>query len=150
MEGAEAHWLLVVSLGKLPVASLISPIRAWGASQTWGATTSTDPNWNWSENWAHWSSSTVSVPLSCCIHKDWYQWTWISIPLVLVLFDFWRFRIVGYQPESICVCVFVYVILLVLVLSPLLSFREKDEWMEGDDWRLLKYWLFRGFGRAKH
>ena len=47
-----------------------------------------------------------------------------------------------------CVCDFVYVVLL--VLSPLLSFREKDEWMEGDDWRLLKYWLFRGFGRAKH
>ena len=33
---AEAHWLLVVSLGKLPVAS-ISAIRARGASQTWGA-----------------------------------------------------------------------------------------------------------------
>ena len=48
-----------------------------------------------------------------------------------------------------CVCDFVYVVLLVMVLS-LLSFREKDEWMEGDDWRLLKYWLFRGFGRAKH
>ena len=102
MEGAEAHWLLVVSLGKLPVASLISPIRAWGASQTWGATTSTDPNWNWSENWTHWSSSTVSVPLSCCIHEDWCQWTWISIPLFLVPFHFpfWGFHIIGFQPAT--------------------------------------------------
>ena len=102
MEGAEAHWLLVVSLGKLPVASLISPIRAWGASQTWGATTSTDPNWNWSENWTHWSSSTVSVHLSCCIHKDWCTWTWISIPLFLVPFHFpfWGFHIIGFQPAT--------------------------------------------------
>lgn len=139
MEGAEAHWLLVVSLGKLPVASLISPIRAWGASQTWGATTSTDPNWNWSENWAHWSSSTVSVPLSCCIHKDWCQWTWISIPLFLVLFHFpfWRFRIIGFQPETTRHVTNVSVSLPILfcwcgLVSS--SIFQRKGWMDGGRW----------------
>ena len=82
---AQAHWLLVVSLGKLPVAS-ISAIRARGASQTWGATSS-QPNINWSENWTHWSNA---VSFSLCRLVDQYKLVSkksIGLPIVFLFFQ---------------------------------------------------------------